>query len=67
MTVHAKLGDEVIVDAPHTDDRQPKGEILEIIDKGGAVHSRVRWNDGHESLFFPGADAHVMPSGRSSS
>jgi hypothetical protein len=23
------------------------------------VHYRVRWDDGHESLYFPGSDAHL--------
>lgn len=65
--MHAKVGDEVVVDAPHTGDPQRKGEILEILDEGRVVHYRVRWDDGHESLFFPGSDAHVVPLGHASS
>jgi flavodoxin len=56
----AKVGDEVVVDAPHTGDVQRKGEIVEVLD-GGTLHYRVRWADGHESLYFPGSDAHVVP------
>lgn len=58
--MQAKVSDEVVVDAPHTGDPQRKGEILEIPGGGGAVHYRVRWDDGHESLYFPGSDAHVV-------
>jgi hypothetical protein len=56
----AKVGDEIVVDAPHTGDLRRAGEILEVIDRGGIEHYRVRWDDGHESVFFPGTDAHVV-------
>lgn len=59
MTMHASVGDEIAVDAPHTGDVQRKGEIIEVLDEGGTVHYRVRWDDGHVSLYFPGSDAHV--------
>lgn len=36
-----------------------RGEILETIGGDGAVHYRVRWEDGHETLFYPGAGATV--------
>jgi hypothetical protein len=49
-----------VVDAPHTGDLRRAGEILEVIDRGGIEHYRVRWDDGHESVFFPGTDAHVV-------
>ena len=66
MIMHADVGDEIVVDAPHTGDVQRRGEILEVLDEGGTVHYRVRWDDGHESLYFAGSDAHVAP-GRSAS
>jgi hypothetical protein len=59
--MHATIGDEIVVDAPHTGDARRKGEIIEVLDEGGAVHYRVRWEDGHESFYFPGSDAHVTP------
>ncbi len=36
-----------------------KGEILEILGLPGHPHYRVRWEDGHESIFYPGVDTHV--------
>ena len=36
-----------------------RGEILEVLLTGGE-HYRVRWDDGHESLLFPGPDARVV-------
>ncbi len=35
------------------------GEILEILGLPGHPHYRVRWDDGHESIFYPGSDTHV--------
>jgi hypothetical protein len=61
----AKVGDEIVIDGLHTGDPQREGEILEILERGGVVHYRVRWDDGHESVFFPGSDAHVIRLGRS--
>jgi hypothetical protein len=34
--------------------------VLEVLVTGGAEHYRVRWDDGHESLLFPGPDAHII-------
>jgi hypothetical protein len=56
----AKVGDEIVVDALHTGEPRREGEILEILDRGGVTHFRVRWDDGHESIFFPSTDAHVV-------
>jgi len=38
-----------------------RGEVLEVLGSPGHVHYRVRWDERHESLFFP-ADgaAHVI-------
>jgi len=56
----AKVGDEIVVDAVHTGEPKREGEILEIIDGDGVLHYRVRWDDGHESLFYPGSTTHVV-------
>jgi Domain of unknown function (DUF1918) len=56
----AKVGDEIVVDAVHEGEPKREGEILEISDRGGVVHYRVRWDDGHESLFYPGSTTHVV-------
>jgi hypothetical protein len=59
MRIHANVGDEIVVDALHTGDVQRKGEITEVLDEGDATHYRVRWEDDHESIYFPGSDAHI--------
>lgn len=32
-------------------------------DPGGEVHYLVRWDDGHETIYFPGSDAHTVHLG----
>ncbi|HWS47033.1 MAG TPA: DUF1918 domain-containing protein [Acidimicrobiia bacterium] len=56
----AKVGDEIVVDSLHTGEPRREGEILEVLDSGGVVHFRVRWDDGHESIFYPSSTAHVV-------
>jgi hypothetical protein len=62
--MHAKVGDEILVDTAHTGIPQRKGEIIEVLDEAATAHYRVRWDDGHESLYFPGCDAHVVSESR---
>ena len=62
--MHAKVGDEILVDGPHLGDPPRSGEVLEVREQGGVVHYSVRWDDGHESIFFPGTDAHVVHPGK---
>jgi hypothetical protein len=37
--------------------------VLEIRDAQGEVHYLVRWDDGHETIYFPGTDAHAVHLG----
>jgi hypothetical protein len=60
----AVIGDEIVVDGPHLGDLPKKGEVLEVAHVGGVVHYRVRWDDGHEGLFYPGSDAHSLHPGQ---
>jgi hypothetical protein len=58
--VNAKPGDEIVVDPVNAGEPKREGEILGVETGGGIVHYRVRWDDGHESTFFPGATSHVV-------
>jgi hypothetical protein len=60
----AKPGDEIVVDAVHTGDPRREGEIIEVEERDDVVRYRVRWDDGHESIFFPGSTAHVVNLGK---
>jgi hypothetical protein len=50
-----KAGDRLLVEAERIDRHRREGEILEVLTAAGGVHYRVRWDDGHESTFFPSA------------
>ena len=51
----AKKGDLIFVNANRVGGGRREGEILEVIQGQLHISYRVRWTDGHESLFAPGA------------
>lgn len=56
----AHEGDRITVESNKVGAGTRTGEIVEVL-RGvtGATHYRVRWDDGHETTFFPSSDAHV--------
>lgn len=48
-----KPGDRIVVESIHIGGEARTGEILEVIQGEVGVRYRVRWHDGHESLFTP--------------
>ncbi|MGH3133173.1 MAG: DUF1918 domain-containing protein [Gaiellaceae bacterium] len=61
-TVHgkpARAGDEIVVEGHAVGIAAKTGEILEVRGDPGHERFRVRWEDGHESIFSPGEDAVV--------
>jgi Domain of unknown function (DUF1918) len=57
----AAPGDRIVVASTHVGEPARDGEILEVHGKDGEPPFKVRWaDDGHESLVFPGPDAHVQ-------
>ena len=62
--MHANVGDEIVVDSVHTGEPPRKGEILEVIERDGSQHYRVRWDDdGSDGIFYPGSTSHVVNLG----
>jgi hypothetical protein len=53
----AQAGDTIEITGHSVGDAPKRAEILEVIGDPGHEHFRVRWEDGHESIFFPGTDA----------
>jgi len=53
----ARKGDLIVVNPPRVGGPAREGEIIEVIEGDLRVQYRVRWNDGHESVFAPGAGA----------
>ncbi len=58
--MHARPGDEIVVDAVHTGDPNREGEILEVKTDNGIEHYVVRWDDGKVTIFYPGSTAHTV-------
>ena len=48
-----KPGDVIEVEGRAVGTPGRSGEILEVLGGPGHVHYRVRWDDGHESIYTP--------------
>ena len=60
--MQANVGDRIIIKAHRVGEPERDCEVLEVHGPDGGPPYLVRWGDnGHESLFFPGSDARVMP------
>ena len=53
----ARAGDEIVVAGHSVGMAQRTAVIVEVLGESGHERFRVRWEDGHESVFFPGEDA----------
>jgi hypothetical protein len=61
-TVHgkpARAGDKISVAGHAVGVPGKSGEILEVVGESGHERFRVRWEDGRESIFFPGEDTRI--------
>jgi translation initiation factor IF-1 len=58
--MRARPGDRIVVDTAHLDAERRSGEVLDVLGEGDTRHYRVRWQDGHESIYFPGPDARLI-------
>lgn len=65
-----QAGDIMTVSGHRLGEAEQTAEILEVLGDAGHEHYRVRWDDGHESVLYPGSDARVRtaePAKRKSS
>ncbi|MET9023003.1 DUF1918 domain-containing protein [Actinopolymorpha sp. NPDC004070] len=62
--MHATVGDRIIVQAEVIDRPNRLGTVCEVLGTENAEHYRVDWDDGHESLLYPGPDTRVLPRQR---
>ena len=54
-----RAGDEIVITGHAVGDAPRTAVILEVLGEPEHQRFRVRWEDGHESIFFPGEDAVV--------
>ncbi len=59
-----KVGDRIAVETERVGQPEREGEVLELIQGAGGLSLRVRWSDGHESIFSPAAGAVRVSSDR---
>jgi ribosomal protein S6--L-glutamate ligase len=57
-------GDEIVITGHAVGDAPRTALILEVLGEPGHERYHVRWEDGHESIFFPGDDAVVRRPSR---
>jgi hypothetical protein len=59
-TAHAaEVGDLIVIAGHYVGQAERVGEILEVMGELPHESYRVRWDDGHESVFRPGSDATI--------
>ena len=59
--MRAGVGDHLVVKGHRVGDPDRDAEIVEVQGEEGAPPYLVRWgDDGHEGLYFPGADAVIQ-------
>ena len=59
-----KPGERIEVESEAVGQPTREGEILEVIQGAVAIRYRVRWSDGHESVFSPsGGSAKIVAAG----
>ncbi len=61
---HSPRGGDWIEVAGAREGSPRRGEILEVLGEGHHMHFRVRWDEQHESLFYPGTDHFIVHRGR---
>jgi hypothetical protein len=59
-----QVGDLVIVEGHRIGEARRIGEILERLGEAGHEHYRVRWDDGHENVFYPSSDSTIQKAER---
>jgi uncharacterized protein DUF1918 len=55
-----EVGDRVTVESERVGAPPREGEILEVLGSGDGIHYFVRWEDGHQSSFYPSAGSSTI-------
>jgi hypothetical protein len=62
--MQGQVADRVVVQGTKLGQPSRVGEILEVVAGHGSDRYRVRWEDGHESIFSPGWGTTIDPTPR---
>ena len=52
-----EVGDRVVAESESTERVPRKGTVAEKIAERSSIRYRIRWDDGHESIYTPAAGA----------
>ena len=61
--MEVKVGDRIGVESNRVGQPMREGVVLEVLSSASGIHYRVRWADGHESVFFPSAGSMSIIAG----
>jgi len=53
--MRCKAGDRVVAESESTDRAPRRGEVLEVVREEPHPRYRIRWDDGHETVYTPAA------------
>jgi hypothetical protein len=63
--MQGNVGDRIVVESESVGTPTREGEILEVIEGTVSLRYRVRWADGHETVFTPSVgSAKILPGGQ---
>ena len=57
--MHAAVGERLVIHGKQVGQTDRHGEILEVRGADGGPPYLVRFDDGHETLLYPGADCEL--------
>lgn len=62
--MRANAGDALLVRGHHVGEHDREATVIEVRGANGEPPYVVRWDDGHESMFFPSSDTIIehLPS-----
>lgn len=58
---HVEPGDFVETSGRHVGDSGRRGEIVAVLGEDEHIHYLVRWENGHESILYPGEGTTIRP------
>jgi len=58
---HVEPGDFVATSGRHVGDPGRSGEIVAVLGDDDHLHYLVRWQDGYESILYPGEGTTIKP------
>jgi hypothetical protein len=61
--MHAAVGDTVAVPGRHVGEAGRLGLVVEVRGPEGAPPYKIRWDDGHEAICWPGPETRVQHDG----